>query len=405
MTTSSHSPAPPGLSVGLTWLFAVASGLTVANIYYAQPLIEPIARALDLHAGLAGLVMTLTQVGYGVGLILLVPLADVVENRRLIMLAMAGAVVGLIGAAMAVSPATFLAAAFMVGLCAVATQVLVPFASHLAPDATRGKVVGNVMAGLLAGIMLARPFSSLVAAAFGWRAVFVLSAVIMAVLIAVISRALPQRRPHGSVGYARTLKSLPGIVRRTPLLRRRALYQGLMFATFQAFWTAVPLLLAHEFGFGQGGIALFALAGAAGALSAPWAGRLADRGLTRPATGIAMGVVLLSFAVGAVSARLHALPGLVLAALLVDAAVQVCQVLSIRNLYMLAPDVRGRVTALFMTFVFLCAAIASGSAAAVFTFWGWDGVCALGGVLAVVALVAYASEFRRRSSSTTAPAT
>lgn len=395
MNAKTSTSAPDGLSAGLTWLFAIGCGLCVANIYFAQPLIEPISTALDLHAGLAGLVMTLTQLGYGAGLILLVPLADVIENRRLILLAMGGAVAGLVGAAASMSALTFLAASFVVGTCAVAAQVLVPFASHLAPDATRGKVVGNVMAGLLAGIMLARPFSSLVAAAFGWRAVFAVSAALMAVLMVVIARALPERVPHGSVGYARTLQSLPGILWHTPLLRRRALYQGLMFATFQAFWTAVPLVLAHQYGLGQAGIALFALAGAAGALAAPWAGRLADRGLTRVATGVAMATVAVSFAIGAVAVHLRSLAGLVVAALLVDAAVQVCQVLSIRSLYMLAPELRGRLNALFMTFVFLCAAIASGSAAAIYAFHGWDGLSLLGGVLALLALAAYATEFRR----------
>jgi predicted MFS family arabinose efflux permease len=383
-----------GPSSALTLLFAVACGLCVANIYFAQPLIEPISQSLHLHAGLAGLVVTLTQLGYGAGLLLLVPLADVIENRRLVMLAMTGAVIGLVGAAASGSAATFLAASFVVGACVVAAQVLVPFASHLAPDERRGKVVGNVMAGLLAGIMLARPFSSLVASAFGWRAVFGVSAVLMAALIVVVGRALPKRMPSGSSGYARTLKTLPGIVLRTPVLRRRAGYQGLMFASFQAFWTAVPLVLAHEFGLGQAGIALFALAGAAGALVAPWAGHLADRGQTRAATGWAMAAVFVSFVVGAVSVHLHSLAGLVLAALLVDGAVQVCQVLSIRTIYMLAPELRGRLNALFMTFVFLCAAAASGSAAAIYAFWGWDGLSMLGGALAIAALLFYATEFR-----------
>ena len=189
-------------------------------------------------------------------------------------------------------------------------------------------------------------------------------------------------------------RRLPGIVRRTPTLRRRALYQGLMFATFQAFWTAIPLALAHSFGMGQAGIAVFALAGAAGALAAPWAGRLADRGLTRPATGIAMVVVLVAFAVGAVAFRLDSLAGLVIAALLVDGAVQVCQVLSIRSLYMLAPELRGRLNALFMTFVFLCAALASFGSAAIYSVHGWVGVCVLGGGLALLGLLAYATEFR-----------
>jgi predicted MFS family arabinose efflux permease len=393
----SHHPEPSGLSTGLTILFAIACGLCVANIYFAQPLIGPIAVTLQLHAGLAGLIMTLTQLGYGAGLLMLVPLADVVENRRLISCLMVGAVVGLVGIAISNSAATFLAASFLVGTCAVAAQVLVPLASHLVPEATRGKVVGNIMAGLLAGIMLARPFSSLIAAAFGWRAVFAVSAGLMATLAVVLWRALPQRRPHAPTGYARTMASLPGIVWRTPLLRRRAFYQGMMFAGFQAFWTAVPLALAHEFGLGQGGIALFALAGAAGALAAPWAGRLADRGLTRPATGMAIVVALLSFVLGAVAVHFRSLTGLVVAGILLDAAVQLCNVLSLRSLYILAPELRGRLNGLFLTFIFMCAAVASGLSAAIYAFHGWSGLSLLGGGFAVVALLFYATEFRRNT--------
>lgn len=397
---------PRGLTPGLTLVFALACGLCVANIYYAQPLIGPVSEALGLHAGMAGLIMTLTQLGYGAGLLLLVPLADVVENRRLIVIALAGAVLGLVGIALSQSALSFLVASFVVGLCAVAVQVLVPFASHLAPEATRGKVVGNIMAGLVSGIMLARPFSSIVAAGLGWRAVFWISALLMAGLIVVLWRALPERHPHGSIGYARTMASLPGLVWRTPLLRRRAFYQGMMFAGFQAFWTAVPLALVHEFGMGQGGIAAFALAGAAGALAAPWAGRLADRGLTRPATGVAMGVALLSFALGAVAVHYRSLAGLVVAGVLLDAAVQLGQVLSIRSLFMLAPELRGRLNGLYMTFVFLCAAVASGLAAAVYAFHGWTGLSLLGGGFLVLGLALFATEFRGRSAlaaSTAAP--
>jgi predicted MFS family arabinose efflux permease len=394
------APAPaaahaPGLSPALTLVFAIACGLCVANIYYAQPLIGPISDTLQLHAGLAGLIMTLTQLGYGAGLLLLVPLADVVENRRLIVGALAGAVVGLVGIALSGSAATFLAASFVVGACAVAAQVLLPFASHLAPEATRGKVVGNIMAGLLGGIMLARPFASIVASALGWRAVFWVSAVLMAALIAVLWRALPERRPHASVGYARTMASLPGIVWNTPLLRRRGFYQGMMFSAFQAFWTAVPLALVHEFGMGQRGIALFALAGAAGALMAPMAGRLADRGLTRPATGVAIAVALASFVLGAVAMHYRSLAGLVAAGILLDGAVQLCQVLNFRSLFMLAPELRGRLNGLFMTFIFICAAVASGIAAAVYAFHGWSGLCLLGGGYVALALLYYATEFKR----------
>jgi predicted MFS family arabinose efflux permease len=396
-SASRASASPAGLTPALTLVFAIACGLCVANIYYAQPLIGPISDTLQLHAGLAGLIMTLTQLGYGAGLLLLVPLADVVENRKLIVGALFGAVIGLVGIALSNSAITFLVASFVVGACAVAAQVLLPFASHLAPEATRGKVVGNIMAGLLGGIMLARPFASVVASALGWRAVFWLSAALMATLIAVLWRVLPQRRPHASVGYARTMASLPGIVLNTPLLRRRGFYQGMMFSAFQAFWTAVPLALVHEFGMGQRGIALFALAGAAGALLAPVAGRLADRGWTRPATGAAIVVALLSFLLGAVAMHYRSVAGLVAAGILLDGAVQLCQVLNFRSLFMLAPELRGRLNGLFMTFIFICAAVASGIAAAVYAFHGWSGLCLLGGGYVLLALLYYATEFRPRA--------
>lgn len=390
---------PHELTPALTLVFAAACGLAVANIYYAQPLIAPVAASLHLPESLAGIIMTLTQLGYGTGLLLLVPLADVVENRRLVICALAGLVCGLLGVASATGPLTFLLSAFIVGLCAVATQVLVPFASHLAPDATRGKVVGNIMAGLLAGVMLARPLASIVSAAAGWRTVFLLSAGAMVGLGVALWRLLPERRPETGTTYRAILASLPPLVRTTPLLRRRAFYQGMMFAGFNVFWTGVPLLLARVFGLGQHGIAWFALAGAAGALCAPLAGRLADRGYTRPATGAAIATAVLAFGIAAWSAHAHSLTGLVIAALLLDGAVQICQVLSLRSLFMLAPASRGRINGLFLTFVFLCGATGSGLAAAVFTLEGWTALTLLGAGLGTAALLAYATEWRRGSAA------
>jgi predicted MFS family arabinose efflux permease len=383
------NPKPAQVAV-----FAAACGLSVANIYYAQPLIGLIAPALGMRAGFAGLIVSLTQLGFGAGLLFLVPLSDVFENRRLVLCALGGVVLGLFGIALSASAALFMAASFIVGVCSVATQILVPFASQLAPDATRGKVVGNVMAGLLTGIMLARPFSSYVAAALGWRAVFYLSAGMMLALMLLLLRALPQRRPSAGLTYPQIMRSLPGLVARTPLLRRRAFYQGMMFAGFNAFWTGSPLLLVDEFGMDHRQIALFTLAAAAGALSAPIAGRLADRGLTRPVTGCALVSAVLAFIIAIEAGRMHSLALLVLAALLLDAAVQVCQVLSLRSIYMLAPELRGRLNGLFMAFVFLCGAAGSGLAAAVFTLRGWSALAGLGALFGIAAIAQFAREFR-----------
>jgi predicted MFS family arabinose efflux permease len=380
------------LQVGI---FAVASGLSVANIYYSQPLIGLIAPSLGLHPGLAGLIVTLTQLGYGVGLLLVVPLSDVSENRRLVLFALGAVALGSLGIALSDSPLTFMAASFVVGVFSVATQILVPFASHLAPETSRGKVVGTVMAGLLGGIMLARPFSSYIAATLGWRAVFYISAGLMLSLLMLLRRVLPLRQPNSMLSYPQILSSLPGLVKNTPELRRRAFYQGMMFASFNLFWTGSPLLLTHEFGLDQRGIALFALAGAAGALSAPFAGRLADSGHTQAATGWALFAAVLAFGLAIEARLLHSVGLLVLAAVILDAAVQVCQVLSLRTIYMLAPEHRGRLNGLFVAFAFLCGAVGSGLAAAVYTTRGWTTLAALGAVCAAAALVQFATWHRR----------
>jgi predicted MFS family arabinose efflux permease len=389
---------PGGLSSLQVAIFAAACGLTVANIFYTQPLIRLIGLSLGLPAGRAGLIVTLTQLGYGVGLLLLVPLSDVLENRRLVVSALGAVVLGLLGIALSSSAAVFMAASFVVGVFAAATQILVPFASHLAPEASRGKVVGNVMAGLLGGIMLARPFSSYVAATLGWRAVFYISAAMMLVLALVLLRALPQRRPATVLSYPRILRSLPRLVLHTPLLRRRAFYQAMMFAAFNVFWTGSPLLLAHEFGLGQRGIALFTLAAAAGALAAPIAGRLADRGLTRPATGWALVSAAVACLVAVAGGLEHSLLLLIAAALVLDAAVQVCQVLSLRSLYMLAPELRGRLNGVFIALVFVGGATGSGLAAAVYTFHGWNTLVNIGAAFVLAALVLYIGEFSKASA-------
>jgi predicted MFS family arabinose efflux permease len=385
---------PTGLSTTQVAVFAAACGLTVANIFYTQPLIGLIGPELRLHAGLAGLIVTLTQLGYGAGLLFVVPLSDVVENRRLVIWALGAVVMGLIGIASSSSVSGFMASSFVVGVFAVGTQVLVPFASHLAPEASRGKVVGNVMSGLLGGIMLARPFSSYVAATLGWRAVFYISAVMMLLLVLLLMRALPQRRPATKLAYLQILRSMPGLVASTPLLRRRAFYQAMMFAGFNVFWTGSPLLLAREFGLGQRGIALFTLAGAAGALAAPIAGRLADRGLTRPATGWALLAAVIAFGVAVAGGWRHSLLLLVLAALILDAAVQICQVLSLRVIYTLPPALRGRLNGLFVALAFVGGATGSGLAAAVYALRGWTTLGALGALFVIVALAKYGSELR-----------
>ena len=274
----------------LVVLLAAACGLIAANLYYAQPLVGLIAPDIGLPVTAASLIVTLTQLGYCAGLVLLVPLGDLAENRRLVVTTLGATVLSLAMAAAARSAAAFLAASLAIGLSCVVVQMLVPMAAHLSPEAIRGRMVGNVMSGVLAGIMLARPVASLVADGIGWRWLFGGSAGLMLLLGAVLWRNLPQRLPVAGPRYGVLIASMATLWRTTPLLRRRALYQAALFAAFSLYWTAMPLLLTGpRFGFSQRGVAWFTLAGVAGAFAAPLAGRMADRGLTRRATGLALG--------------------------------------------------------------------------------------------------------------------
>ncbi|MDQ0474988.1 putative MFS family arabinose efflux permease [Labrys wisconsinensis] len=284
------------VSARLTLLLAMACGLLAANVYYAQPLAGPIGAALGLSPAATGLVVTVTQAGYGLGLLLIVPLGDLVENRRLVLALIGAAALALSGAALSTHPAPFLASAFLIGLASVAIQVLVPYAAHMAPAAIRGQVVGNVMAGLMLGIMLARPAASFLAQLTSWHVVFVASAGVMILLALTLALTLPPRRPASRLGYGALLASMGRLALTTPVLQRRAAYHACLFGAFSLFWTTTPLLLAEVFHLTQGGIALFALAGIAGAIAAPIAGRVADRGWSRPATVLAMLAVLGAFA-------------------------------------------------------------------------------------------------------------
>ncbi|MBK1838837.1 MFS transporter [Azospirillum sp. YIM B02556] len=404
--TAAPHPAPlpaedaahPALSRSLILLMALACGVVVANIYYAQPLVGLIGPAVGLSPETASLVVTLTQIGYGAGLILLVPLGDLLENRRLVVVTLSSTVAALLVAAVAPTASLFLMASFLIGVTSVAVQMLVPLAAHMAPEASRGQVVGTVMSGLLLGILLARPVSSLIADSLGWRAVFGLSAVVMVGFAVLLWRVLPQRRPTGQSSYGALLGSLGRLLVRTPVLQRRTVYQTMMFAAFSLYWTSVPLLLAGApFHLSQRGIALFALSGAAGALVAPIAGQIADRGWTRPATGFALAMAALSFFVARAGEGSIAL--LVLAGLLLDMGVQMNMVLGQRAIYSLGAETRSRMNAIYMAIFFLGGAAGSALAGYAFAVGGWAPVTWIGFAFPAIGLLFYLTEFRGRPAA------
>ena len=384
-----------GLSAWMTLLFAAACGLVVANIYYAQPLAGPISRALGMHPGSAGLIVTLTQIGYGIGLFLVVPLGDLVENRRLVLVLLGLSALALLCAAFATHPATFLVAALLIGVSSVAVQVLVPYAAHMAPEAHRGRVVGNVMAGLMLGIMLARPTGSFVAQLTSWPVVFKGSAVLMVVVAAVLWHALPPRIPPATLRYGALLRSMAHLLRTTPVLQRRSAYHFFLFGAFSLFWTTTPLLLAGPvYHLTQVGIALFALAGVAGAIAAPLAGRVADSGWSKPATAGAMACVALAFVLThlAPAGSTLALGLLVFAAILLDFGVSAHMALSQRAIFSLGAAERSRLNGVYMTIFFLGGAVGSATGGWAYSQGGWLAASLVGIALPVIAGAIFLTE-------------
>ncbi len=372
----------------MVFFLAAACGLIVANIYYSQPLVGMIAPSIGLKPGLASLIVTLTQLGYAGGLLALVPLGDIIENRRLLSLTVLASVPALLLAGFAGSGAMFLVAGALVGITSVAVQMLVPLAANLAPDHLRGRIVGNVMSGLLLGILLARPAASLIASFFGWRAVFFISAVMMTLLALVMRLILPARQPAARHRYFELVRSLLALPFNTPALRRRAAYQSAAFGAFSLFWTAAPLLLAQHFGFSQRGIALFALAGAAGALAAPIAGRLADREHGQIGTIAALLSIGLAFVLAAWGGLGgHSVVALAAAGVLLDAGVQANLVFGQREIYALAPQMRSRMNGIFMAIFFAGGALVSALVSPVLGRFGWPGICAVGIALPALALL------------------
>jgi predicted MFS family arabinose efflux permease len=381
--------SPAGISGATTLLLATACGLIVANLYYAQPLAALIAPEIGLPPDAAGLTVTLTQAGYCVGLMLLVPLGDLTENRRLIWITLLAAAASLVASAFAATAFWFLLASLCVGLSSVSVQMLVPVAAHLAPEESRGRVVGNVMAGLLVGIMLARPASSLIASEFGWRAVYGGSAVIMVLLALVLRTLLPERQPDSTHSYSELIASLWRLFLDTPVLRQRAAYQASLFGAFSLYWTAVPLLLlSSSYHFTQRGISLFALAGAAGACSAPIAGRLADRGYTRVATGAALVLAACAFALAGLGGD-GSLAALLTGGIVLDFAVQGNVVLGQRAIFSLGGHVRSRLNGLYLALFFLGGATGSALASLAFEHGGWTRVCQIGVAFPILGLFVF----------------
>jgi predicted MFS family arabinose efflux permease len=385
-TATNHMPG------WMVFLFACACGIVVANLYYAQPLIALISPEIGLSESAASLIVTLTQLGYCIGLVLLVPLGDLIENRKLVIFTICAAILALFIAMLAPTAGWFLFSAFMIGIGSVAVQMLLPIAAHITPEHRRGRTIGNIMSGLMLGIMLARPFSSLVADFFGWRTVFGVSATLLIVLAVILWFLLPIRKPQSNHHYFSLIASLWTLLRETPILQRRAIYQAALFASFTLFWTMTPILLAGPlFQFSQQDIALFTLAGAIGVIAAPIAGRMADSGHTKIGTGFSIASVAVAFLLAQIGGH-GSLVALVMAGILLDLGVQSNTVLGQRTIYLLGADVRSRLNGLYIAIFFAGGAIGSAIASIAYVYGGWSLVAWIGFAFPIMALMFFFTE-------------
>ncbi len=392
------APLPVPLSPALVRLLAVACGAAVANLYYAQPLLDTIARAFGVSSGTAGLIVTASQIGYAVGLVLVVPLGDLVHRRKLVCRLLLLTALGLAVTAAAPSIAVLALGLALVGTTSVVAQVLVPLASELAPEDDRGRVVGVVMSGLLIGILLARTVSGLIAAVGGWRSVYAVGAALMLALTVALWRALPDTAPPSTLPYRRLLGSIGLLVRDRSVLRRRMGYGAMGMASFSALWTTLTFLLVSEpYGYSDAVVGLFGLAGLVGAGSARFAGRLADDGREHAATGLFLMIVLVGW--GALAFGGSSLVAVLVGIVLLDLGVQGQHILNQSTIYAAAPEARSRVTTAYMGHNFLWGAAGSAAGALAFAAGGWDGVCALGGLFSAAALLSWCDEHRRAGAA------
>ncbi|MFK0136806.1 MFS transporter [Streptomyces murinus] len=371
---------------------SVGAGMSAANTYYVQPLLDTLGHDFGVGSGIAGLVTTFAQVGYVLGLALIVPLGDLVERRRLVTITTAATGLGLLGMAAAPNIAVLMVLAAIVGFCTVTAQIFVPFAAHLATPVNRGRSVGIVMSGLLIGILLARTVSGVIAGATSWRVVYLVAAVLTFALSVACRMELPSSAPTTRTAYHRLLGSVARIYLDEPALRRRGLYGALVFASFSAFWTAIAFQMADQYHFSQTVIGLFGLLGVAGAGCAQVAGRIADAGWGRVATAGFILLTAVSWIAGwAGGSRIG---WLVAGILVLDLGVQGTHISNQSEVYRLRPEARSRLTTGYMCTYFVGGVTGSALAGAVYGAYGWKGVCLLGAVFPTLALLVWLTEAR-----------
>lgn len=375
------------LGRNLIWMMAIASGAAAANLYYNQPLLAIIAQSFQTSEHSVGLIPMLTQIGYAIGIFLLVPLGDLVERRRLILTMLVATAFALGVAALAPNFTWLVGASLAIGMTTIVAQLIVPFAANLASPQARGKVVGMVMSGLLIGILLARTVSGFVGANFGWRSMYWIASVLMILLALALSKLLPKSQPTLRVPYLKLMQSLFELIRQ-PVLQEASLAGAMSFAAFSAFWSTLVFLLAQPpYHYGSEVAGLFGLVGVVGAAAAPLVGKLADR--RSPKLTVALGLTITTISFLVFWWQGHQLVGLIFGVILLDLGVQTTMVSNQARIYSLPPEAHSRLNALYIMFYFLGGALGSFLGAYAWSRWQWNGVCAVSLLMLAIAFTTF----------------
>ncbi len=382
-------------------IMALCTGLIVANIYYSQPLLVLMSEEFKVSESNAGQVTFFTQVGYALGLLFCVPLGDKLERKRQIVVMTLAAVVALVAAAMSVNITMLKVTGLMIGFTSVVPQLILPLAANLSDPASRGKVIGTIMSGLLVGILLSRTLSGVVGHHFGWRAMFWIAAAISALLAVIMITSFPSSKPNFQGSYGDLMKSLLTLAKEQPVLREASAINACCFAMFGMFWTTVVFLLSDApFKYTSEQIGLMGLAAAAGALGAPLVGRIADK--KNPRIAIGYGIIFLLFGYFLFYIFKANIIGIIIGIIAIDLGLQGIHVSNQTRIYTLLPEARNRLNTVFMTTSFIGTSLGSGIGLWVWSFAQWNGVCVAGTALILIALIIYLSTYKKTKPAITA---
>ena len=378
-------PIHPELTKSLLWVMAIATGLIVANLYYNQPLLVLMAKKFNVSSEKITLVSTFTQMGYASGMLLIAPLADMKERKRLVLICLAAAVLALLGAALAPNANILILASYLIGVFSLIPQMLVPMTAHLAKPEERGRKIGFVMSGLLIGILLSRTVSGEVGRYFGWEAMFYIAAGLMILIWLMLFFMLPQVQPEYKVTYGSLMRSMVTLIRKEPILRVAAFRGAMCFACFMAFWSTLTVLLHDNLNRGSDVAGMFGIIGAAGAIAAGVMGRLSDKGNAYKLSAFTLGLIIISFIVFYFSA--YSLIGLIIGVVVLDAGVQATHISNQSLIYALKPEARNRINTVYMVTYFIGGSLGTYVTSLAWSHFKWTGVCAVGFMLSAIALI------------------